>query len=55
MRTYKIVDATINHPKEGVIAKENIEYYVNGILESVELYSVKGEVLTIIQYGYVKA
>lgn len=51
-KTYRIVDATINHPEAGVIIKQNIIYYIDGIMELTELYSIGDEIKTSIREGY---
>lgn len=53
MKTYMIVDATIEHPELGTIIKQNIEYYVDGTLENVEFYSKEGVITGEIRSGYV--
>lgn len=51
-KTYKIVDATINHPSKGEIVKKNIEYYIDGVLQSVEFYSKDSVVGNEIKDGF---
>ena len=51
-KKYKIVSATITHPNDGEIIKQNIEYYINNQLETIEIYSVRGVICNEIRYGY---
>ncbi len=44
MKTYKIVDNTVNHPKLGELKKKKIQYFVNGELEMEENYTNEYEV-----------
>lgn len=52
VKTYRIVDGTVTHPTAGVIVKENIEYYIDHVLETKEFYSKNGVVDHEIRAGY---
>lgn len=53
MGTYEIVDIVVNHPIEGLINKQNINYYnINGDLVVTEIYSIEESIIGSIRYGY---
>lgn len=52
-KTYRIVDATIVHPRVGRIVKQNIIYYLDGIEELKEFYSKEGIIDHTIREGYI--
>lgn len=39
MKSYSIIDVSINHPKQGVINKKNIVYYTDGVEDFRENYN----------------
>jgi len=45
-KTYKISEYTVKHPELGKMVKQKIEYFVNGISESVEYYDETVEIRT---------
>lgn len=51
-RTYKIVDATVNHSELGTIAKKNIIYYEDGNEVGKELYSMNGQIVSQVNQLY---